>query len=47
MDFMEGLPSSQGKSVIYVMVDRLSKYAHFVPLKHPYSTTIVAHVFFL
>lgn len=27
------------------MVDRLSKYGHFLPLKHPYSAQSVAHLF--
>ena len=42
MDFIEGLPKSHGKEVIWVVVDRLSKYAHFVALSHPYSTDTVA-----
>jgi hypothetical protein len=46
MDFIEALPKMGGKSVILTMVDHLSKYAHFIPLAHPYSARMVAHKFF-
>lgn len=45
MDFIIGLPPCRGKTIIWVIVDHLSKYAHFTALTHPYSTSIVAQLF--
>lgn len=36
MDFIEGLPTSDGCDTIMVVVDRFTKCSHFVALKHPF-----------
>lgn len=46
MDFIEGLLVSNGLSVVFSVIDRLTKVAHFFSLSHPYSTTKMAQGFF-
>lgn len=41
-DFNDKLPYSSDKSVIFVVVDRLSKFSHFILISHPFTATSVA-----
>lgn len=45
MDFIKGLPKYQKHDVVLVVVDRLTKFIHFIPLSHPYKVAKVASSF--
>jgi len=45
--FIEGLPNSFGKNVIYVVGEKLSKNAHSMDLSHPYSSKNVAQAYYI
>jgi hypothetical protein len=46
MDFIVGLPrASTGYDSIWVIVDRLSKVAHFIPVKTTYSGAMLAELY--
>jgi hypothetical protein len=44
LDFIEALPNSNGKEVTLVIVDRLTKYSHFLALSHPYSVEMIVQI---
>ncbi|KAE8690574.1 hypothetical protein F3Y22_tig00110894pilonHSYRG00006 [Hibiscus syriacus] len=45
MDFIEELPPSTKYKCILVVIDKFTKYAHFLPLSHPYTVVEVAKVY--
>ena len=45
MGFITRLPKSEGKSVVMVVVYRITKYAHFCALYHPFKSSLVANTF--
>src|ERR1700733_6106604 len=45
MDFITTLPKFEGKSLIMVVVDRLTKYAHSCALSHPFKANTICTTF--
>jgi transposase InsO family protein len=45
MDFIGGLPKSQGKDVLWVIIDKFTKYCHLIPLAHPFKASELAQLF--
>lgn len=44
-DFIEGLPKSKWKDIIFVVVDRFNISGYFIAIAHPYTAKFVAHRF--
>ena len=45
MDFVVGLPPASGYDSIWVIVDRLTKSAHFIPVKSNYKASKYAEIY--
>lgn len=45
LDFIEGIPQSTRYNTILVVIDKFTKYSHFLPLAHPFTALQVAQLY--
>ena len=45
MDFITCLPQAEGNDATWVIVDRLTKYGHFIPISSRYNSTQLAEIY--
>ena len=45
MNFITSLPKTEGNIFFMVVVDKLTKYAHFCALSHPFKAITIAIAF--
>lgn len=46
MDYIEALPKLEGKHTITLVVERLTKYSHFISLAHPFTASSIVELYF-
>jgi hypothetical protein len=44
-DFVEGFPKSGRFDRVFVIMDKFSRYAHFIAISHPYMSATIAWLF--
>jgi len=45
LDFVEGSPNLDRYNAILVVIDKFSKYGHFIPLHHPNTALQIAKLY--